>query len=251
MDHRVLRQVEAGDGVGAHLVEEVVAQAEQRPVPGGRDLHVVHLVALHARHQGVLAPRLDPLHRPAELAGQLRDHDVLGVVHALGAEASADVGRRDHAHVVLGQAELLRDHPAVAVDHLHRAPHREPRVLPLGDQRARLERVRPAAGEADARAHPHRRVAQRLVHVAHPLPPLRHHVAADLLVEDRRAGGQRRLHVHHRGQRLVLHADEVERVPGAVDVLRDHHRHRLAHETHALAASGMILHGTGSAGCGA
>ena len=123
----------------------------------------------------------------------------------------------------------------MAMDHLHRAPHGEPRVLPLGDQGARLEWVRAAAGQADARAHGHRGGAQGRVHVADALPPLGDQVAADRLVEDRRARGQRGLHVHHRGQRVVLHPDEVERVPGAIHVVRDHHRHRLAHEAHPLA----------------
>jgi flagellar P-ring protein precursor FlgI len=41
----------------------------------------------------VLAAGLDPLHGPPELAGQLGHRDVLGIVHALGAEAAAHVGR--------------------------------------------------------------------------------------------------------------------------------------------------------------
>ena len=228
--------------------------AEEPAVAGGRDLDVVDLVALHAGHQGVLAARLDPLHRPAELPGQLRHHDVLGVVHALGAEAAAHVGRRDHAHVVLGQAELRRDHPAVAVHHLHGAPHREPRrPSHCGDQR------RAARADARRRARAGRACARRTgaARSAASASPTRcRHSATTLLPtsswSDRRAGGQGGLDVDHRGQRLVLHADQVERVLRAIDVRpRRPPRPARPRSARARRASGMILHGTGSAGCGA
>jgi hypothetical protein len=250
VDHRVLRQVEAGDGVGAHLVKEIVAEREQRTLAGGRDRHVVHLVALHAGHQGVLPPRLDPLDRPAEPTGQLGHHDVLGVVHALGAEAAAHVRRGDHPHPILGQPELPGDHPSMPVDHLHRPADRQRLVAPLGDERARLEGMRAPARQADARAHHHRRGAERRLHVAHALAPLRDHVAADLLVEDGGAGGQRGLDVHHRGQRLVLDADQIERVVGAVDVVGDHRRHRLPNEAHAAGRERTDLAGHRQRGVG-
>jgi hypothetical protein len=224
-------------------VQEVVLEGEQGAVAGGRDLPVVHLVALHAGHERVLAPRLDPLDRPVEPAGELGHHDVFGVVHALGAEAAADVGRRDDAHLILAEPELARDHPAVPVDHLHRAADRQQAVAPLGDERPGLERVRAAAGQPDAGAHHHRRGTQRGLRVAHALAPLRHHVAADLLVQDGRARSQRGLHVDHRGQRVVVDADQVERVVRAVDVVRNHHRHRLAHETHPVARERADLAG--------
>jgi hypothetical protein len=51
----------------------------------------------------VLAARLGPLDRPAELAGDDQREDLLGVDVELGAEAAADV-RGDDAQLVLGDA---------------------------------------------------------------------------------------------------------------------------------------------------
>ena len=44
----------------------------------------------------------------------------------------------------------------MTVHHLDRAPHREPVVVPADDEAARLERMRAATGESDARAHAER-----------------------------------------------------------------------------------------------
>ena len=56
-----------------------------------------------AGHQ-VLAPVLDPLHRPAEAPAGEHDGELLGDHEHLLAEPAADVAH-DHAHLVLGQAE--------------------------------------------------------------------------------------------------------------------------------------------------
>ena len=58
--------------------------------PGGVDL-----VAVAGGGEEVLAPRLHPLHRPAEPAGHGRYQYFLGIDVALDAEAAADVGRDD------------------------------------------------------------------------------------------------------------------------------------------------------------
>ena len=238
MDHGVLRQVQPRDRVRAHVVEEIVAQGEEPALPGGRQLHVVDLVTLHAGDEGVLPPRLDPLDRPVELAREGRDHDVLRVVHSLGAEAAAHVGGRDHAHLLLGQAELPGDHPAVTMDHLDGAPHGQALVRPADDEAARLQGMRAAAREPDPRPDDHVRGADGGLHVAHALAPLRHDIAGRLLVQDGRARGERRVHVHEGGEGLVLDPDQVEGVPGAIGIIRDDRGHGLADEAHALAGQG-------------
>ena len=56
---------------------------------------VVDLVAIAGGGQEVLAPRLHPLHRPAEAPGHRGHQDLLGIDVALDAEAAAHVGHDD------------------------------------------------------------------------------------------------------------------------------------------------------------
>jgi hypothetical protein len=72
--------------------------------------------------------------------------------------------------------------------------------------------------------------------------------ARDVVADDRRVGVQRAAGVGHRGQRLVFHVDQLERVPGRVVVLGHHERHLLALEPdladgqHGLPVSGQGRH---------
>jgi hypothetical protein len=127
-------------------VQEPIAQRQEPPVARGGDLDVVDLLALDAGDQGVLPPALDPLHGPPELHGEGSGHHVFRVVHALRAEATADIGGRHHADLLFGQTELGRVHAAVAVHHLHGCPQRELPIGPLRHQSAGLQRVSTAAG---------------------------------------------------------------------------------------------------------
>jgi len=52
----------------------------------------VPLIAIGRRREEVLAPGLDPLHRPAEPARDHRDQHLLGIRVALDAEAAATSG---------------------------------------------------------------------------------------------------------------------------------------------------------------
>src|SRR4029453_16548720 len=77
----------------------------------GPDLHEVDLVAAVDRRAHVLAARLRPLDRTAELARRPRREDLLRVVGDLHAEAAADV-RGDHADAVLAHLQLARHEEA-------------------------------------------------------------------------------------------------------------------------------------------
>ena len=59
----------------------------------------------------VLAPVLDPLHRPAEALAGEHDRDLVGEHEHLLPEAAADVAA-SHADPVLGHAEGTREEPA-------------------------------------------------------------------------------------------------------------------------------------------
>ena len=82
----------------------IVAQCEDMTLIVKPDLDIVQLVARMRRAHQVLAAPLDPAHRPAELARQESDQQVLGVDMALAAKAAADV-ERDAAHPRLGQTQ--------------------------------------------------------------------------------------------------------------------------------------------------
>ena len=55
-----------------------------------------------------------------------------------------------------------------------------------------------------------------------------------LVTDERRAIGQRLLRVHHRGERIVVHLDELQRVGGDVGALGDHRRDLLPLEAHLV-----------------
>jgi hypothetical protein len=69
-----------------------------------------------------------------------------------------------------------------------------------------------------------------------------------VVADERRAGVKRAARVDHRGQRLVVHHDQLERVPGGVAVLGDDERYLLALEPnlvggeHGLPVAGQRGH---------
>ena len=90
-------------GVGFRL------QRRDRAVALRADLEVRDVVAAVRRRGVVLTPRLDPLHRPAQFLGERRHQHVLRVQEDLRPERAAD-GRRDAAHLRLGDDEVERRH---------------------------------------------------------------------------------------------------------------------------------------------
>ena len=131
-------------------------------------------------------------------------------------------------------AELAGNHASVTVHHLHGTPHRERIPVPARDEAARLERMRAAPRQPHPRLHDHRGAGERGGRIAHLLPPLRHDITPDLIVHDRRPRGDRPLDVDHRGQRLVLDANQVERIVRPIRIVRHHDGHRLPHESHPI-----------------
>ncbi len=192
------------------------------------------LVALDTGDQGVLPTRLDPLDRASELPRENGHHDVLRVVHALGPEASADVGRRNDPHVVLGNTELAGEHAAMPMHHLHGAVHGETVPGPARHESARLERMRAAARQLDARAHDDGGGGERSRRVAHTLTPFGDDVVPHLVVQDWRVRREGGVHVDEGGQRLVLDANQVDGVVGTIRVVGDDRGDRLTDEADAV-----------------
>ena len=104
MDRGVVGDAGADRVPGAAIDDVIVAQREDAAVVVEADLDIVQLVARMRRADQVLAPVLDPAHRPPELAGEECDQQVFGVDMALAAEAAADI-ERDAADPRLGQTQ--------------------------------------------------------------------------------------------------------------------------------------------------
>src|SRR5262249_19631675 len=75
----------------AAIDDETVAQREDAAVRVEAHLHVVDLVARMARTDQMLAPVLDPLHRPVELTREERNQQVFRIDVPLDAKSAADI----------------------------------------------------------------------------------------------------------------------------------------------------------------
>ena len=107
----------------------------------GADRQVVGVVAGMRRSQQMLAPVLDPAHRMADLQRDRGDRNVLRHDPVLAAETAADIGR-DHAHLVLRDAEHPRQRQALNLAALRRQIDDEfvEPVIPIGEHAAAFER---------------------------------------------------------------------------------------------------------------
>ena len=170
-------------------------------------------------------PVADVLHRaPGQDRGGADRH--LVVIHVqLHAEATADV-RGEHAHVLLGKAEAVGVDGAHLVRHLRGLMHGElaHARIELGDDGARLERHAGVAGETQRALHraPAGRRRAALDRV------LEGEVAAELRVQERRRGLERRFRVGKSIERLPFHFDALDRVLRDGAAFGEHDRHRLS-----------------------
>jgi hypothetical protein len=208
--------------VGALVVEELVVDRQDAATGVDRRAHAMTLLArVVARHQ-VLPAILDPLYGAAETQRSHAGQKILRIQLAAHPEAPADValvqlhGRR----VAL---EHARDHVAVRVGPLGRAMQLQQvarRVVPR-DRGARLERHpgMPADGklELDDRVGAQKGAVDITV----------------LLPYDRRLD-VRCLGVEHRGERVDVQFHPFGRVLGAVCVLGEYRRDRLADIAHQV-----------------
>src|SRR5438552_931166 len=98
----------------------------------------MNVTAVRSR-QVVLAPLLDPFHRPLQLDAGFRTEDLFQIDRDLAAEAAPDLGR-DHPHLVFRHTERLDESATKNVRRLCRAPEGKRLVagVVLGDNASRL-----------------------------------------------------------------------------------------------------------------
>jgi hypothetical protein len=217
-----------GVEIRAHRRGHVRAQRGDRPVLRRRELVRGDVVAPVDGGEVVLRALLDPLHRHAETPREGGGEELLGVDVQLGAEAAADVGS-DHAHLGLVEPERRREQEPQDVRDLRGRPDGQVAVrLGPGEHRARLHRVRDQPRLDVAAAHRHVGRREGGVDIAGVELPRVALVRADRGVDERRALPQRVLDVDHDRERLVVHLDELGRVPGGGGAGRDDDRDRVS-----------------------
>ena len=217
--------------VGAHVGEQVDLQAADPAVGVSGEPQLLPLVPAVVHGHVALAAGLGPLDRPPELAGDQDGQHLFGRHLQLRAEPAADV-RRDNPQVLLRDPRHQGQHDAENVRDLGRGPQRELAAHARADHRARLHRRRDQPLLAVGALQDDRSVMERGVHVALAEQKVVAQVAR--LVHLGRAVLQRRPHVEHRRQRLVVDLDGVQRVRGRVTVPGHDAGHGLTDVAHLI-----------------
>ena len=216
--------------IRTHVGDEIDADRRDLALGVGGEIDLLDLPAPLDRRLRALGALLDPANRHPVLAGE-RDTDQLFRINVqLGPEPSTHRGS-DHTHLMLGNAERERDHDLedvrdlrgrvegdVAAERLRHRGHRP------GLHRHRDEPLLDVA-LADRVCRGSERGVDRLLTLGVQLPRVAL-VGAQTLV-DHHAVAERILQIDHRGQRLVVDDDRVERVARLGVRLRDDHGNRV------------------------
>ena len=215
-------------------------QRGERPVALRAERHVVDLVAAVVARRHVLRARLDPLHRPAQPLREREDEHLLAVGLELRAEAAAHVGR-DHAQLVLGDAEHAGEDEARDVRDLGRRIERELVAADLADRAARLDRRARGAVVHEAVLDRDLRLGEPGVDVAARRRPTR--ASCSCRTPPRRAASRPRAppRVHDRRLRVVVDDHVLGGVDREVPRRRHHHGDRVAHVLHLAALQRPVL----------
>ena len=230
---------------GAHRRARIGARLVFQGELGGDEAAVAHRAQAYLDHrprggsaglEGLGARHHHP-HRPSALLRQ-RQRDRLEIDGGLATEAATDLGRR-HPQVAQRNAQQAGTH----------RPHRE---LALGGHPDLVLAIGPGAGHAGVR------LEVALVNRRGDITPLDHHIGLgeasrriaatqldllgdvrgrrrarhlplgeEIVVQQRRIGRHRRLHVDDVRQHLVLDADQRERLAQDIGRGRRHRRHRV------------------------
>jgi len=237
-----------GDGgeVGTEIGQRLHAQAGDRAVAPGGDLHVLDVVAPVGGGHVVLAPALHELDRAGQPLGGPGGDRHVRIEEDLGTEAAADLGR-DHPQLMLGDPQ----HEGGQQD-LHDmwalAGHPDSGVLCAGIVAGQGTAGLHGGGDqplvADPLAYGHLggvegRGGCRLV-AAVPVHAVHADVAGCVLVQLGCAGCHGLLGVDNRGEELVLHVDQLQGILGGVGIGGDHHRDPVADVADGADGQGMV-----------
>ena len=186
--------------------------------------------------RGVLPARFDPFHRRAQALSEMGAKGLFSVEIELRTEGAADFGR-DDANLVLRHANHSGQQRAHEMRNLcgcvkrQRPFARVPRSdAPAGFDGHRREPLVNHALFDDSVCPLERGVEASVCH-----RPGERDVRPELGMRERRIFLERFFQVTDHRQRVVIHLDEIERVPGCIAINRHNHRHRMADEINAVA----------------
>ncbi len=225
-----------GRQIGADIGERRDAQRQELAVLVQRQLCGRDVVApMRVGHERFGTVRR-PLHRPLQLAGGPGNDRLLGVVVDLGAEAAADIGRKD-AQLAFRDMQHERAHQQP--DHVRVLAGRVEREVARGrveiaDRGARLHRVgdQPVVDQLDLRDLV-RLIESGIGGALVAQLPVVAGVAGCDVPELRRRRLDRILDGRDRAQRLVVDFDQLGRVPRGLAAVGDHHGDLVADIAHA------------------
>ena len=187
----------------------------------------------------VFVPGLAPASGPAEAAGDPADQDVLGVHAELRPEPAADV-RGDDPDLARLDCQHPREPGLGALRALVRDPRDQPAVLaPDGSRAAGLHRRRGHALVDDRLAGDHLAAVEQVGLEVGGVAPPASHVGARVLEQQRVIA---RVVAEDRGQRVVVHRDQFERILPLVGLGDHDHRDRLADESDLVGGQQVLLH---------
>ncbi len=230
-----------GRQVRAHVRPNRGAQPEYRAVLSSGELDFLNVIASVRRRLEVLAAGLGPLDGTIQCHRAETRDEVGRIGRDLAAEPASHFGS-DHAQLVFGHAGDDRAQETQDVRILCRVPQRQlaGRAAPLRERRARLHRVRDQPLLHDALFDDDFRVREGGVDVSACHSPVEGLVAGHLGMKLRRPWRDGGASIGDRGQRLVFHVDELERVIGLIRGFGDDDRHDVPDVSDDVAAHALV-----------
>ena len=227
--------------VRTHVHRDFHVDCEEAPALVGEGGHSVVMLAGVGACGEMLAPILDPAQRPAGAHRRPRHRDLLGLEHALVAEAAAHVGR-DDPHVRLIEPEELREPGADEMRHLGGRVHDELSLalVVTGEHRLALQRRHALACGAVLALDNDRGALPDRLDVAVDRG-FQEEVVVPFVMHARSVGAAGGEAVGDRGQCFELELHRFGDILGLGPGRGDAERHALAGEAHLVAGERRIV----------
>ena len=186
----------------------------------------------------------DEFDRPPQQLGQRIGRHLVGIDMHLDAEGAADI-LADHADLGFPQAQMQRGDVLHHVRRLRALIDREPRFrgIPVGNDCARLQRHAGVAAEDEIRLDDSIGFGKSLIHRSRFVNPFERQIVAERGMNDGRRRIERRAHIGHGLQFLILHRHMLRGVLCRRAAGRHDGRHRLALPADAIDSDRRLRRG--------
>ncbi len=229
------------DRIGADAGQVVDLERGDGAVVRDADLRLDAMVAGVDVGDEALEAVGDEFDRPLEQLRQRRRRHLVGIDVHLDAERAADV-LGDDAHLVLFETEVLGEQVLRHVRRLRALIDGQALLarIPVGDDGARLVGDAGVAAEHERRLDHRVGVGKALVGIADVERALERQIVAELGMDHRRFRVERRFRIGHRGERLVIDANQRAGILGFGARAGDDRAHRFALPAGALDGDGVL-----------